>query len=57
MTLIKMITVSSINIEQNVNRQLIMLQSQGCEIIDLLFELDKENTIVIIIYKKMDGEL
>lgn len=57
MTLIKMITISNINFEQNVNRQLIILQEQGCEIIDIHFELHKANSIVIITYKDNGGEL
>lgn len=52
MTLIKMITVSNINFEQNVNRHLIMLQGQGCEILNIHFDLDKANSIIIITYKK-----
>ena len=57
MTLIKMIAVSNIDFEQNVNRQLIMLQQQGCEIINIYFDLDKVNSIIIITYRKNDGEL
>lgn len=57
MTLIKMITVSNINLEQNVNRQLIILQEKGCEILDIYFNLDKVNSIVIITYKENGGEL
>ena len=57
MTLIKMIAVSSINFEQNVNRQLIILQEQGCEILDVHFNLDDVNSIVIITYKDNGGEL
>jgi hypothetical protein len=57
MTLIKMITVSNINFEQNVNRHLIMLQDQGCEILNIHFDLDKANSIVIINYKKKDEEV
>lgn len=59
MTLIKMITVGNINFEQNVNRHLIILQGQGCEILNIHFDLDKANSIVIITYKKKgeeDGE-
>ena len=57
MTLIKMIAVSNINFEQNVNRQLIILQEQGCEILDICFDLNKANSIAIITYKKKDGVL
>jgi len=57
MTLIKMITVSNINFEQNLNRQLVILQEKGCEILNIYFNLDKTNSIVIITYKKNDGEL
>ena len=57
MTLIKMIAVSSINFEQNVNRQLIILQEQGCEILDVHFNLDDVNSIIIITYKDNGGEL
>lgn len=57
MTLIKMIAVSNIDFEQNVNRQLIILQEKGYEILDVYFNLDKANSIVIITYKKKDGEL
>lgn len=57
MTLIKMIAVDSINFEQNVNRQLIILQEKGCEILDIYFNLDKVNSIVIITYKENGGEL
>lgn len=57
MTQIKLITVGNINFEQNVNRQLIILQEQGCEIINIYFNLDKANSIVIITYRKNDGEL
>lgn len=57
MTLIKMITISNINFEQNLNRQLIILQEQGCEILNVYFDLDKANSIVIITYKENGGEL
>ena len=57
MTLIKMIAVSSINFEQNVNRQLIILQEKGCEILDVHFNLDDVNSIVIITYKDNGREL
>lgn len=57
MTQIKMITVININFEQNINRQLVILQEQGCEILNIYFNLDKANSIVIITYKKNDGEL
>lgn len=57
MTQIKMIAVDSINFEQNVNRQLIILQEQGCEILDVHFNLDDVNSIVIITYKDNGGEL
>lgn len=57
MTQIKMIAVDSINFEQNVNRQLIILQEKGCEILDIYFNLDKVNSIVIITYKENGGEL
>ena len=57
MTLIKMITVSNINFEQNVNRHLIMLQGQGCEILNIHFDLNKANSIVIITYKKKDEQI
>lgn len=57
MTQIKMITVGNINFEQNINRQLIILQEQGCEILDIYFDLDKVNSIIIITYRKNDGEL
>lgn len=57
MTQIKMIAVDSINFEQNVNRQLIILQEKGCEILDIYFNLDKVNSIVIITYKDNGGEL
>ena len=57
MTLIKMIAVDSINFEQNVNRQLIILQEKGCEILDVHFNLDDVNSIVIITYKDNGGEL
>lgn len=54
---IKMIIVDSINFEQNVNRQLIILQEKGCEILDVHFNLDDVNSIVIITYKDNGGEL
>lgn len=54
---IKMITVNNIDFEQNLNRQLIILQERGCEIIDIHFELHKANSIVIITYKENGGEL
>lgn len=57
MTQIKMIAVGSINFEQNVNRHLIMLQQQGCEILNIYFDLNKANSVVIITYRKNDGEL
>ena len=57
MTQIKMIAVDSINFEQNVNRQLIILQERGCEILDIYFNLDKVNSIIIITYKDNGGEL
>jgi hypothetical protein len=57
MTQIKMIAVDSINFEQNVNRQLIILQEKGCEILDIYFNLDNVNSIVIITYKDNGGEL
>ena len=57
MTLIKMITISNINFEQNVNRQLVILQAKGSEIIDIHFELHNANSIAIITYKDNGGEL
>ena len=54
MTLIKMITVGNINFEQNINRQLMLLQGHGCEILNIHFDLNKANSIVIITYKKKD---
>lgn len=57
MTQIKMIAVGNINFEQNVNRHLIMLQKQGCEILNIYFDLNKANSVVIITYRKNDEEL
>lgn len=54
---IKMVTVNNIDFEQNVNRQLLILQAKGCEILDIYFDLDKANSIVIITYKENGGEL
>lgn len=54
---IKMITVGNINFEQNLNRQLMLLQGQGCEILNIHFDLNKANSIVIITYKDNGGEL
>ena len=57
MTQIKMIAVDNINFEQNVNRQLMLLQAKGSEIIDIHFELHNANSIAIITYKENGGEL
>lgn len=57
MTQIKMITVNNIDFEHNLNRQLMLLQEKGCEILDIYFNLDKVNSIVIITYKENGGEL
>ena len=54
---VKMITVNNIDFEQNLNRQLMLLQAKGGEIIDIHFELNDANSMVIILYKKKDGEL
>lgn len=54
---IKMITVNNIDFEQNVNRQLLILQAKGSEIIDIHFELHNANSMVIITYKDDGGEL
>jgi len=54
---IKMVTVNNIDFEQNVNRQLIILQEQGREILNVYFDLDKANSIIIITYKDNGGEL
>ena len=54
---IKMMTVDNINFEQNVNRQLVILQTKGGEIIDIHFELHNANSIAIITYKDNGGEL
>lgn len=54
---IKMMTVDNINFEQNVNRQLVILQAKGSEIIDIHFELHNANSIAIITYKDNGGEL
>ena len=54
---IKMIAVNNINFEHNINYELMKLQSEGCEILDIYFDLDTANSIVIIIYKDNGGEL
>lgn len=54
---IKMITVNNIDFEQNLNRQLMLLQAKGSEIIDIHFELHNANSIAIITYKDNGGEL
>lgn len=54
---IKMVIVNNIDFEQNLNRQLMLLQAKGGEIIDIHFELHNANSIAIITYKDNGGEL